>query len=107
MGGVDNSKDFRRARLVVDAMHVHLIFVTKYRRHVLDSATDALRTMFTTICGDFGANLRGCDGGGRSRASPGGVSAESGDLEAGEQSSGRVFAAASPTAARQCPALLE
>jgi putative transposase len=44
-------------------MHVHLVFVTKYRRHVLDSAgTDALRTMFTTICEDFGANLRACDG---------------------------------------------
>jgi putative transposase len=38
MGGVDNSKDFRRARSVVDAMHVHLVFVTQYRRHGLDSA---------------------------------------------------------------------
>jgi putative transposase len=63
MGGVDNSKDFRRAKSVVDAMHVHLVFVTQYRRHVLDSAgTDALRTMFTTICGDFGADLQSCDG---------------------------------------------
>jgi REP element-mobilizing transposase RayT len=32
-------------------------------RGVLDSAaTDALRTMFTTICEDFGADLLGCDG---------------------------------------------
>jgi hypothetical protein len=44
-------------------MQVHLVFVTKYRRHVLDSAgTNAVRTMFTTMCQDFGADLQACDG---------------------------------------------
>ncbi len=60
---MDKCKDFRRGRSVVYEMHVHLVFVTKYRRGVLDSAaTDALRTMFSAICEDFGAALRACDG---------------------------------------------
>jgi putative transposase len=38
-------------------------WIIEPRRGVLDSAgTDALRTMFTTICGDFGADLRARDG---------------------------------------------
>jgi len=44
-------------------MHVHLVFVTKYRRGMLDSAaTEALQVMFAAICEDFGAELRACDG---------------------------------------------
>jgi putative transposase len=42
---------------------VHLVFVTKYRRQVLDeAATSALRTIFAKVCADFGAELRACDG---------------------------------------------
>jgi putative transposase len=35
MASVD---DYRRGRHIVSALHVHLVFVTKYRREVLDDA---------------------------------------------------------------------
>lgn len=53
----------RRGRNVVYAFHVHLVFVTKYRRGVLDEAAGAfLRDVFAKVCADFGATLRACDG---------------------------------------------
>jgi putative transposase len=57
------SEDYRRGRHVVSALHVHLVFVTKYRRGVLDadmlrSCEDAMRK----VCGDFAAELREFNG---------------------------------------------
>ena len=57
------SEEYRRGRHVVSALHVHLVFVTKYRRGVLDadmlaSCEDAMRK----VCGDFGAELREFNG---------------------------------------------
>ena len=57
------SEDYRRGRRVVSALHVHLVFVTKYRRGVLDAdmlrcCEDAMRK----VCGDFGADLREFNG---------------------------------------------
>src|SRR6516225_8653748 len=50
--------DYRRGRHVVSALHVHLVFVTKYRRGVLD---DAMRSCceeaMRGVCRDFGAEL--------------------------------------------------
>ncbi len=44
-------------------MHVHLVFVTKYRRKVLDrDAIDQLRGIFTKVCSDFDADLFEIDG---------------------------------------------
>ena len=44
-------------------MHVHLVFVTKYRRHVLDEdALERLRKFFRIVCADFEADLKACDG---------------------------------------------
>jgi putative transposase len=50
--------DYRRGRHVVSALHVHLVFVTKYPRRVLDSAmlTSCEETM-RKVCADFGAQL--------------------------------------------------
>ena len=60
---MDDASDYRRGRSVVYALHVHLVFVTKYRRRVLDAAaTAALRSIFSKVCEDFGAELRACDG---------------------------------------------
>ena len=44
-------------------MHVHLVFVTKYRRGVFTKAVlDDLRGIFAKVCADFEAELVECDG---------------------------------------------
>jgi putative transposase len=44
-------------------MHVHLVFVAKYRRKVFTPAVIAtLQTVFAKICEDFEAALVECDG---------------------------------------------
>ena len=55
--------DYRRGRHVVSALHVHLVFVTKYRRAVLDDAmlTCCEQTM-RKVCTAFEAELREFNG---------------------------------------------
>lgn len=44
-------------------LHVHLVFVTKYRRDVFTKAIlDDLREVFASVCADFGAELVEFDG---------------------------------------------
>lgn len=44
-------------------MHVHLVFVTKYRRNVLTGEHhEYLRGIFAGVCEDFGARLVECNG---------------------------------------------
>jgi REP-associated tyrosine transposase len=58
-----NASDFRTGRHCVFALHVHLVFVTKYRRHVFAKThLDALRDIFARICDDFEATLLEFDG---------------------------------------------
>ena len=53
-----NNNEIRHGRHCVFNMHVHLVFVTKYRRHVFDKdAIDRLRVIFSSVCSDFGATL--------------------------------------------------
>ena len=45
-------------------MHVHLVFITKYRKRVLDGdAINRLRALFSKVCTDFEAELVEIDGG--------------------------------------------
>ena len=56
-------EDYRRGRHVVSALNVHLVFVTKYRRGVLDAAMlDACETAMRKVCADFSADLREFNG---------------------------------------------
>ena len=58
-----NASDIRRGRSCVSALHVHLVFVAKYRRRVFDGAAiEVLRSIFAKVCADFEAELRACDG---------------------------------------------
>lgn len=58
-----NDNDIRRGRHCVFALHVHLVFVTKYRRGVFaKEVLDDLRTVFAGVCADFEAELVEFDG---------------------------------------------
>jgi putative transposase len=52
------SKDIRHGRHCVSALHVHLVFVTKYRRKVFDAdALERLQAIFQKVCRDFQVQL--------------------------------------------------
>jgi len=52
------SNDIRHGRHCVSALHVHLVFVTKYRRKVFDGdALERLQAVFEKVSGDFQAQL--------------------------------------------------
>jgi len=56
-------QEFRTGRHCVFALHVHLVFVTKYRRDVLSElAICDLCAIFAKVCKDFEATLVECSG---------------------------------------------
>ena len=57
------SNDLRRGRHVVFNLHVHLVFVTKYRRKVFTKEIlDDMRGILESVCSDFEAQLVEFDG---------------------------------------------
>jgi len=55
--------DIRRVRSVVCGLHVHLVFVTKYRRDVLNAEMpDASEPIMAALCAETGAELREFNG---------------------------------------------
>ncbi|MCX4309729.1 MAG: IS200/IS605 family transposase [Desulfovibrio sp.] len=60
---MENVNDIRTGRHCVFMLHVHLVFVTKYRRGVFTKEIlQDLQTIFSDICKDFEANLEEFDG---------------------------------------------
>ena len=60
---MEKSNDIRRGRHCVFNMHVHLVFVTKYRREAFTKEViDDLRGIFASICSDFESKLLEFDG---------------------------------------------
>jgi putative transposase len=58
-----NGNDIRKGRHCVFLMHVHLVFVTKYRRAVFTKEIlDDLREVLRSVCTDFAAQLVEFDG---------------------------------------------
>ena len=73
---MEKSNDIRRGRHCVFNMHVHLVFVTKYRREAFTKEViDDLRGIFASICSDFESKL---------------LAAQGGRVDPGEQSERRV-----------------
>ncbi len=57
------NQDIRHGRHCVFMLHVHLVFVTKYRRDVFNKAIlDDLKETFDSVCRDFEAELVEFDG---------------------------------------------
>jgi putative transposase len=57
------NNELRRGRHCVFMMHVHLVFVTKYRRPVFTKQIlNTLRDIFTRVCVDFESQLVEFDG---------------------------------------------
>lgn len=60
---MSNGNDIRHGRHCIFKMHVHLVFVTKYRRGVFTKAIlEDLREIFASVCTDFEAELVEFDG---------------------------------------------
>lgn len=58
-----NDKEWRTGRHVAFRLHVHLVFVTKYRRGVLSGRVhEVLRASLDSVCRDFEAKLLEYDG---------------------------------------------
>ena len=58
------SSELRTGRHCVFNMHVHLVFITKYRRKVFKKPVlNAMQGYFHKVCSDFDAELREFDGG--------------------------------------------
>ena len=57
------SSDYRTGRHCVFNMHIHLVFITKYRKAIFTkSDIDDLRSIFTGICESFESELVEMDG---------------------------------------------
>ena len=60
---MSDDNNIRHGRHCVFRMHVHLVFVAKYRRRMFDGdAINRLRTIFGKVCADFEAQLIEMDG---------------------------------------------
>jgi putative transposase len=60
---MSNESDIRHGRHCIFKLHVHLVFVAKYRSRVFDAqAIDALRGIFADVCADAQATLVEMDG---------------------------------------------
>ena len=59
----DKVNNLRHARHCVFALHIHLVFVTKYRKHLFTQKTRlALKEIFRAVCTQFEAELVEFDG---------------------------------------------
>ena len=57
------SRNIRKGRSCVFLMHVHLVFVTKYRRHVFnETIMQELERIFSKVCENFDSCLVECNG---------------------------------------------
>ena len=58
-----NTSDIRRGRHCVFDLHVHLVFITKYRKTIFSKEhIQCLKNIFREVCQDFQADLIECQG---------------------------------------------
>ena len=57
------TNELRAGRHCVFQLHVHLVFVTKYRKNIFTkSILEHMNTIFASVCSDFGATLKEING---------------------------------------------
>src|SRR5215469_12973458 len=79
-------QEIRHGRHCVFNLHVHLVFVAKYRRLVFDKpALDTVKGIFSAICAKFEAHYGGDGRRARPRTPAGGIPAQASGFGAGEQ----------------------
>ena len=62
---MSNENDIRRGRHCIFKLHVHLVFMAKYRRKMFNGdSINRLRRIFAKVCADFEAKLIEMNGGG-------------------------------------------
>lgn len=60
---MEKSSEIRTGRHCVFNLHVHLVFVTRFRRKVFSTAIlDEMKAVFQNVCLDFEASLQAFDG---------------------------------------------
>ena len=60
---MSNSREIRTGRHCIFLMHVHLVFVAKYRKTVFSKTVlDDMKVLFEKVCADFEAELSEFDG---------------------------------------------
>ena len=60
---MNTSSDFRHGRHCITNIHIHLVFVTQYRKCVFTpELISTMKSVFTKISEDFEAVLVECDG---------------------------------------------
>ncbi len=60
---MEKTNEIRTGRHCIFNLHVHLVFVTKYRRRVFTKTIlDRMEDVFKTVCNDFEADLVEFDG---------------------------------------------
>jgi putative transposase len=60
---MNKSSEIRHGRHCVFQLHVHLVFVAKYRKKLFDTAAlKTLEKIFVEVCQDFEAELKGFNG---------------------------------------------
>ncbi|MBA7843882.1 IS200/IS605 family transposase [Klebsiella sp. RHBSTW-00484] len=56
-------QEIKRSRYSTYLLHVHIVYVTKYRRKVFGELhLEKINQYVSGVCGDFGAELKECDG---------------------------------------------
>ncbi|MDM4756672.1 transposase, partial [Escherichia coli] len=61
--GSQEKSEYNRIRHAAFLLHAHIEFVTKYPRKVFGELhLNSARLFVSEVCGDFGAELKECDG---------------------------------------------
>ncbi len=105
---MEKATEIRTGRHCVFLMHVHLVFVTKYRRRVFEARhIEYMRGLFARLCSELNADMVEMDGEEDHVHILVKLSAQAGGLDARERAQGHIFATPSRRVSRDRAPLLQ